>query len=559
MNSQPSFFSQAVNFISTVQGGVDPRTGLYNAQLSLAQLSGNRGMGPIIPVVLKYTLLDTLNSVNTGLGEGFSLGLSAYNRASGELTLSTGEHYHVVEDAAGSGVSLLQKKLDNVRFEKDPNNNYYRVLHRNGDIELLQGQDSGFDIKRPVRLMIAAGHALTLSRDAQNRLVSMVDDDRIQLLAISYPDDVSASTRLRLYPGTVEGYDVVLKFSNDRLIAVQSHAVPENPLEWSLAYTTMTPEVWGIWLTGVTGPAGAWETVIYRQDGQGHAFPEEAGYPVLPYVTQYRHGPGCGQSGMEVLYSYTTHNFLGHESGNADWQHNQDNLYNCLTDYTYGSTETQADGDDPRIITRTYNNFHLQIQENSRQGGTRCTRDTVYYARFGVGFEAQPPQYQLPETQTETWEDKMGQRTETTQTTFDTAGNLLTRLGPEGILTTCDYYPSTGDGTDCPPEPNGFTRFLRSVTVTPAKTAWRDVPVLRTLYRYATCTSVPETVGALVMKNGERHYSDKTLLKTVDFLYEPTAIRHCCKVIDEVAFCHIERPYMSKTLLTRRISPWGAP
>ncbi|WP_181946736.1 recombinase family protein, partial [Klebsiella pneumoniae] len=32
-------------------------------------------------------------------------------------------------------------------------------------------------------------------------------------------------------------------------------------------------------------------------------------------------------------------------------------------------------------------------------------------------------------------------------------------------------------------------------------------------------------------------------------------IGHCCKVSDEAAFCLIQRPYISKTLLTRRISP----
>ncbi|HIF0679553.1 TPA: hypothetical protein ACXYO5_004306, partial [Escherichia coli] len=31
-------------------------------------------------------------------------------------------------------------------------------------------------------------------------------------------------------------------------------------------------------------------------------------------------------------------------------------------------------------------------------------------------------------------------------------------------------------------------------------------------------------------------------------------IGHCCKVSDEAAFCLIQRPYISKTLLTRRIS-----
>ncbi len=36
-------------------------------------------------------------------------------------------------------------------------------------------------------------------------------------------------------------------------------------------------------------------------------------------------------------------------------------------------------------------------------------------------------------------------------------------------------------------------------------------------------------------------------------------VQHCCKVSDEAAFCLIQRPYISKTLLTRRISPRGSP
>ncbi|MEB0790474.1 hypothetical protein VC835_22165 [Citrobacter portucalensis] len=39
----------------------------------------------------------------------------------------------------------------------------------------------------------------------------------------------------------------------------------------------------------------------------------------------------------------------------------------------------------------------------------------------------------------------------------------------------------------------------------------------------------------------------------------PLSERHCCKVSDEAAFCLIQRPYISKTLLTRRISPRGSP
>ncbi|EFI9719447.1 hypothetical protein DK736_17635 [Salmonella enterica subsp. enterica] len=41
--------------------------------------------------------------------------------------------------------------------------------------------------------------------------------------------------------------------------------------------------------------------------------------------------------------------------------------------------------------------------------------------------------------------------------------------------------------------------------------------------------------------------------------YQRDVRGHCCKVSDEAAFCLIQRPYISKTLLTRRISPRGSP
>ena len=45
----------------------------------------------------------------------------------------------------------------------------------------------------------------------------------------------------------------------------------------------------------------------------------------------------------------------------------------------------------------------------------------------------------------------------------------------------------------------------------------------------------------------------------LSLFYQQCLKRHCCKVSDEAAFCLIQRPYISKTLLTRRISPRGSP
>ncbi|MGC9547946.1 hypothetical protein ACP5N4_15650, partial [Salmonella enterica] len=56
------------------------------------------------------------------------------------------------------------------------------------------------------------------------------------------------------------------------------------------------------------------------------------------------------------------------------------------------------------------------------------------------------------------------------------------------------------------------------------------------------------------------HYYDYHTVPVIDWFFKQATEalhheRHCCKVSDEAAFCLIQRPYISKTLLTRRISP----
>ncbi len=62
----------------------------------------------------------------------------------------------------------------------------------------------------------------------------------------------------------------------------------------------------------------------------------------------------------------------------------------------------------------------------------------------------------------------------------------------------------------------------------------------------------------MVWCSPERHGAMTGIMKAqIDWI--PLSEGHCCKVSDEAAFCLIQRPYISKTLLTRRISPRGSP
>ncbi|XJL90720.1 dihydropteroate synthase (plasmid) [Escherichia coli] len=66
-------------------------------------------------------------------------------------------------------------------------------------------------------------------------------------------------------------------------------------------------------------------------------------------------------------------------------------------------------------------------------------------------------------------------------------------------------------------------------------------------------------VGPAASHPDARPVSPADEIRRIAPLLDALSDRHCCKVSDEAAFCLIQRPYISKTLLTRRISPRGSP
>ncbi|MED7955047.1 RHS repeat-associated core domain-containing protein [Streptomyces sp. BE303] len=514
MSSPPSFYSQAGNFGSAVAGGVDPRTGLFNVRISLGNLVGNRNLGPSLPLVLGYS---PLNGTDAGLGRGVSLGLTAYDRDNRLLVLASGEQYKVQE--TDSTVVLRQKKLDTVRVTKD--RDAYRLVHKSGDVEILTGPRNAFGLKVPTTLLTPAGHALGLTWDFGHGSVprlKAVNDENDTLLTVDYTG--SAKATLTVLPGHSEGYRVELRFQDGLLSSVHHFGLgADAPLVWSFSSEPVGRQgAWGSWITRVGMPGGMSETVSYSQGGTGHRFPDSAGLPALPYVTRYVRRPGGDQPQTEVDYSYTDNNFLGGRSG-AAWNSDLDSLYGVLTGYTYGSTESVTTGGRTARTTRTFNTYHLQTDETtSRNGCSRQVR-TDYHAVVGRRFEQQDDRFQLPKTRTVTWTDPDGRsRDEVTQTDFDDAGNPRSRTDPDGTRTDWEFYPTGGSGSDCPPDPHGFTRWLRAVTHTPPGTGF-DAPAVRTSYSYTSYATPDARVPTAVVKSSERQYADGRLLRREDLAY----------------------------------------
>ncbi|MDR7344271.1 YD repeat-containing protein [Pantoea alhagi] len=502
------FTSQSENFISALTGEIDPRTGAYGCRFTLAQLAGNAGLGPEIPVILNYSPLSTGNS---GFGIGVTMPLSSYNKSTRTLQLSSGEQYKVTENS--NKLYILHATPINFRVEK--RNDGYYIFYKNGTTEILTAPGKAGDMKVVETILSPAGHKMALAWEnfgSSKRLISVRDESSV-LLKVSRNSNNSQIT-FHIFPDSKEAHSVTLSLKNNYLTSVTNASV--SPAQnWKLEYTSGR-------LTAMTGPTGLVEQVTYSQNG--HRFPAGGPATKQPYVISYRQIGGDGALISNLRYQFSDKNFLGYGGSNRlGWNKNTDFLYGVLGDYEYSSTETALDENNTVLSTtvRTYNNLHLQTKELSRRNGTTCSysAETEYHAVKGKAFDAQPPQFQMPRRQTATWTDTslpVGEqfRSEVTLTEFDEHGNPVRQENPDGSVTEYEFYPAAGDGANCPPEPNGFVRFIKRTTVTPPQTDYADTPIQVTEFRYATLGKTD-----CIVQSSRADFSDGVLLSRQSVSY----------------------------------------
>ncbi|HGE8462146.1 hypothetical protein PTR02_05850 [Serratia nevei] len=533
MSDDSAFFTQASNFISAVSGGVDPRTGLYGINITLGQLVANDRRGPVLPLSLSYS---PLNTTDIGFGIGFALGLSSYHgdAQSGLLTLATGERYQVIDGG------IQQKKLDNFRFDMSEDN--YRILHKDGSVELL-GQIGGFCV--PSQIFTPSGNNITLHWDVSCgplRLSNITDETGISLLTLEYTGN---SAVLHVLPDQTEGYDVWLTLDNEyHLTELWCNGLGEKDtsLTWNIGYDLLeqSGNSWGPWATSLTWPGGLRESVTYLCGDNAQRFPEGAGFPPLPCVSSITTADMSFSQTQQ--YDYSDHNFLGYGSS-IGWEAQQDNLYSAASDYKYSSTQTYTDDAGVQTTTvRTYNNYHLLESQVTTRNDCVTAQLTEYHIAQNATFDVQPSNYQLPKTTTTTWTRGSGTsaktRSEITSTTFDDSGNPLKKstvskdgsgvCTPIGTDIVWTYYPAGGEtadaaaGTGCPAEPNGFIRFIKTMTATPRLTGGYKSPEQVTTYAYVgmeTPDDAKEAISLTIMKSRETHCRGKQLLANYDYFY----------------------------------------
>ncbi|WP_131107395.1 RHS repeat-associated core domain-containing protein [Pseudomonas sp. Sample_10] len=467
-DKQASIHSNAFNFDGFLVGGVDPRTGIYNCSLSLGELNSGRLNGPHMPIRLFFS---PLNGSDSGLGQGWSMALTRYDVTSGMFILSGGERYKARQTS--TQLVFDELKLETLKVLR-AGAGRFDVLHKSGlREELLLFGTSNQAV--PTRIVAANGAAIMLDYTAIDGepVLSAVRDAQGTLLKIVR---TSGQVTLTQYPDTEYAAIFALTLANGEVAAVR---LPEGEV-WSLTYE----RIGGLnCLTQVVSPLGARELIGYQDDG--HRLPLDAPMRTMPCVISHTLFPGQHQPAITTNYAFSSNNFLGFDDEDIRWSQDGDTLYQSSSSYQYTSTETLMAGATVHsTTTRTYNKYHLLVSQVTSCNQKVTAQTIEYHLDPSKPFNQQPAQFRMPRVQTQRYEDlkSKSSREEVTETEFDTFGNLIKHVAPDGVVTLSEFYPATKtDG--CPADPLGFVRFEKQRTVLPAP-GFVDAATTLVRYRY---------------------------------------------------------------------------
>lgn len=505
-----SFTTQAVNFMSGLESGVDPRTGQFGLNIPLCNLRANRQLGPELDLSLRYS---TLTTANYGFGTGFTLPFSRFDNTAHRLELSSGETYMT---EPGS-IQIKGNRLKTFIFaytDGFSDRDGYTLTWKDGRKEFLKVMD---DMRTFVTVQILSplGRKLSLEWGWSGSvpLLQAIRDEEALLCSISY----GTFTRVTLWPGTPEEYTLQFELErNDSYLGQVSRKVSEEEtLRWTFTYDYQGQYGDSLLMTGISYPTGLSEQINYNRT-EGHNFPVDAHLPWLPCVSSFIRNPGSNQGQRISYYRYTKENFLGYNGDFGNWDANRDYILTTLTDYTYGSEEEVSEAGDTLTVTRAYNNYHLLVSERTRRQGCERYVETEYYAQKYLFIDDQPPQFQLPRQQKAGWTDREGNsREELTRTEFDIYGNPTLEERPDGTTVCMAWYPAEG-GQGCPCEPNGFTRLMKSRTVIPSESPY-ETSVQKEEFTYNNLAS-----PVYIVQDTQSVYSGQKLLKRRQTLYDST-------------------------------------
>ncbi len=502
--------TQAHNFTSAAQAGVDPRTGIFSFGLPMATLSGHQNQGPFLALRLNYSPLQPQDAF--GLGRGMSFGLTIYDASTnpGYLQLASGEQYRVNHNVAGTHLTLRQCRRPptlTIEMQTSGENSRCVVRHNTGMVEILKKYAQ--EMWLPVQIMSPIGRSLHLEWNDRHRqgvyLLTRITGEAGNVLC---KFDYNSYLSITIWPDTLETVTFNLLKANGYLRKIKNVSQPATPLTWSLDYDPsiifpgdVNP------LSYLVTPAGLTQKVDYA--ARQMLYNTSHGQGGLPAVTRSLLLPGLKQPLLQITYRYGSNNYLGHGAQFQDFNENDENLFSVPgSHYTYWTEERVHHPDGGEQVTRrTYNKFHLLTEERFTQGDCTHTKTTRYYADENKPFSQQLSTYQFPKQNLSHWQK--GSTTSpmlSTSMKYDEQGHQTCQVAADGTIVKMQWYPAIGEPGRCPANPSGFSCFIKNRTVYPPQT-FKDEPITRVEYTYIDIAEkAKHRRQAVIMPLTETHF-----------------------------------------------------
>ncbi|MGJ0624376.1 RHS repeat-associated core domain-containing protein [Xenorhabdus bovienii] len=461
-------YSNAFNFSTYVNGGVDLRTGQYGMTIHLTTLRSHFNPHLSRDISLSFSMM---NTTDTGFGTGWSLHNSEYYDSTVKpqptVYLSSGEQYQVEPSNDSNGyIAFKDKKLKDAYIRKI-HGRQIGIVYKIGMAETLTRMADGKPFQL-TRLHFENGEWFDFHYNPENPdvLASITDAHGTALLRLTSHDNHTIDTA---YVRMAEDRESRIDFSyvNNRLVTVSLPTEGDGPAPHTVFSYQALGELLAISM--VSHPTGSRDNLYYQQAGHRVGELSQTGY--LPYVIQWDRFPGGGQPIVRMKYRYSPDkNFTGYPF-NGSPSRVADNLYLMPGDYAYWAMEIAwTEGKALRLHQVTYNKFHLPEDDLQIEKSCETRVATHYNALPDRDFFAQPANLQIPQRIVTTYTTPAGKsRSETLTQASDEEGNITERVDTRGVKTTTDYYPATGEGRRCPADPlDRFRRYIRTTTVTPA-------------------------------------------------------------------------------------------
>lgn len=511
-------YSNAFNFGSYINSGVDPRTGQYSANINIFTLRPNNINNFEQTLSLSFSPLTTLNN---GFGIGWRFSLTTLDVKTLTFRRASGEQFKCKPfPPNGHDISFKDKKLKDLRVYKLDGNTFY-VINKSGIIETLKKIGTS-DIAKTISLEFPNGEAFDFSYNARFDLTKIkyritgetylkFNYDGNNCTSIEYPEDNNISAKI--------SFD----YLNDHLITVTEPYDASGPIaseKFKITYQILQ-EIFLV-ISSFRTPTGYVELVRYKEEGLKVTDTES-----IPCAIALTIQPGNGQPEINKFYEYhLSHNFLGYSSGRTSFDSNQDNLYLVTGRYNYSSIEMQQQSNNI-VVERVFNKFHLMIKEAKRGYGIIFITEIKYNEDLSKDFSEQPENLHQPSrivTRHFNWITNTS-REEVVNIKSDDWGNILNITETSGIQKEYVYYPVNGEGNNCPADPLGFSRFLKSVTQKGAPGTSQDVENKVIHYTYQKLPSFTDTyINEYVNKASETIY-DK-IVKTFTYMNSPESRIH---------------------------------